>query len=93
MECKHCIDAHNICLVPVDLKLPLEKYIQKLDTVRLIRTSGRLGVIQARNLGALYARGDILIFLDSHVECFPGKYYNYIFFKNIFSFRFIFSNY
>ncbi|XP_059169187.1 polypeptide N-acetylgalactosaminyltransferase 13-like [Physella acuta] len=58
----------------VDLKVPLEKYVQKLDTVRLIRTSGRLGVAQAKNLGALYATGDVLIFLDSHVECFPGWY-------------------
>ncbi|XP_055869385.1 polypeptide N-acetylgalactosaminyltransferase 1-like [Biomphalaria glabrata] len=56
------------------LKQPLEKYIQSLIKVRLIRTTRRLGISQGRNLGYQYAKGNIIVFMDSHAECLPGWY-------------------
>uniref|UniRef100_A0A667W988 Polypeptide N-acetylgalactosaminyltransferase n=1 Tax=Myripristis murdjan TaxID=586833 RepID=A0A667W988_9TELE len=54
------------------LKTRLEKYVQKLKIVRVLRQRERKGLITARLLGAQAARGEVLTFLDSHCECFPG---------------------
>ena len=40
--------------------------------VRVIRPEGRLGIARARNLGASWARGDVLVFSDAHVDAPPG---------------------
>lgn len=54
------------------LKFQLEEYISNLERVRLIRTNKREGLVRARLIGATYATGDVLTFLDCHCECVPG---------------------
>ena len=39
------------------------------DTVKIFRNSERLGLIGTRTLGAKYASGDVIVFLDAHCEC------------------------
>lgn len=45
-----------------------EKFIQNLPKIRYIRAEKRLGLIQARILGAKLATAEILTFLDCHIE-------------------------
>ncbi|MEQ2172125.1 Polypeptide N-acetylgalactosaminyltransferase 4 [Goodea atripinnis] len=54
------------------LKSQLAEYISNLERVRLIRTNKREGLVRARLIGATYATGDVLTFLDCHCECVPG---------------------
>ncbi|XP_005863685.1 PREDICTED: polypeptide N-acetylgalactosaminyltransferase 15 isoform X2 [Myotis brandtii] len=54
------------------LKTALSEYVARLEGVRLLRSSKRLGAIGARMLGATRATGDVLVFMDSHCECHPG---------------------
>ncbi|XP_046574263.1 polypeptide N-acetylgalactosaminyltransferase 1-like [Haliotis rubra] len=54
------------------LKTPLEEHIAPLVKVQLIRTKTRQGVARARLVGYSVARAPVLIFMDSHTECFPG---------------------
>ena len=51
------------------LKTPLENYIAVLPKTRMIRQSVRKGLMVTRMVGARNATGDVLVFLDAHIEC------------------------
>lgn len=50
----------------------LERHLQLLPSTRLARLNGRNGLMRARNVAASLAEGDVLMFLDSHVEVTNG---------------------
>ena len=54
------------------LKADLDQYIEKFKKVKIIRSPERIGLTQARLLGADNAVGDVLVFLDSHCEATFG---------------------
>ncbi|ESO84542.1 hypothetical protein LOTGIDRAFT_131969 [Lottia gigantea] len=54
------------------LKAPLDRYISKLEKVKLIRSPTRIGLTRARILGFEASKSKTVTFLDSHCECFPG---------------------
>uniref|UniRef100_A0A6A7FXF7 Polypeptide N-acetylgalactosaminyltransferase n=3 Tax=Hirondellea gigas TaxID=1518452 RepID=A0A6A7FXF7_9CRUS len=55
------------------LGVKLEKYVATLPvSVRVLRTVTRSGLIRARLLGALQVTGQVITFLDAHVECTEG---------------------
>ncbi|XP_072892304.1 polypeptide N-acetylgalactosaminyltransferase 6-like [Hemitrygon akajei] len=56
----------------VNLKEPLDRYMENLPLVKVLRNSARKGLVSARLLGSSVATGEVLAFLDSHCECFEG---------------------
>ncbi|ESP03205.1 hypothetical protein LOTGIDRAFT_137845, partial [Lottia gigantea] len=55
------------------LKTPLEEYlVANLPQVKLIRSDTRIGLVRARLKAVEQAKFGILVFLDSHIECFQG---------------------
>ena len=66
---------HEIILIDdksdIDIKPELESHIQSNNLgniVKIFTPPERLGLIRARIFGSRRATGDVLIFLDSHVE-------------------------
>ncbi|NXX71517.1 GALT6 acetylgalactosaminyltransferase, partial [Spizella passerina] len=51
------------------LKEELDRYVEQLQIVRVVRQRERKGLITARLLGASVASGEVLTFLDAHCEC------------------------
>ena len=62
-------------IIKAHLGKPLEDYLGKLPRVKLVRSQSRGGLIKARLEGASHARGEVLIFLDSHCEASEGNIY------------------
>jgi len=57
-----------------ELKKPFDEYCEKHfgDIVKILRPPKRLGLIAAKNYGAKYATGDVVVFLDAHIEANAG---------------------
>jgi len=56
-----------------ELKGKLDRYIERFDgKVRVVRKSERQGLIRAKLVGAKEARGEVVVFLDSHCEANEG---------------------
>lgn len=55
------------------MKESLDAHVSQLSIpVKVIHTQERVGLIQARLMGAKVATGEVLTFLDAHCECTQG---------------------
>lgn len=54
------------------LKEPLDQFMEQFQKVKIVRAIERQGLIRARLRGYREAVGDVLVFLDSHIECAEG---------------------
>ncbi len=57
-----------------EVKKPLDDYCKKHfgNIVKILRAPKRLGLIAAKNYGGRVATGDVVVFLDAHIEANAG---------------------
>ena len=54
------------------LAAPLAAWVAARHKVRLLRNTGRLGLIRSKNRGAKEAAASVVVFLDAHCEVNTG---------------------
>lgn len=56
------------------LKDALDEHVKNLQvSTKVLRSKKRIGLVNARLLGANKAKGEVLTFLDAHCECTVGR--------------------
>jgi hypothetical protein len=55
------------------LQKPLEKYFRDYPKVKIVRSPERGGLTKARIRGFDVSTGEVVVFLDSHIECTEGE--------------------
>lgn len=64
----------NVSLLIEFLRKPLDEYAAQLNVpTRVLRSDKRVGLVNARLMGANEAKGEVLTFLDAHCECTAGR--------------------
>ena len=61
-----------ISLALAHLGQQLDDFVVNVEKLKVVRAKKREGLIRARLLGSAIAKGEVLTFLDSHVECTKG---------------------
>ena len=51
-----------------DLHEAVQAEVEDLPIVKMVRSPTQVGVVQARMLGVQFAKGEVLVFLDSHCK-------------------------
>lgn len=54
------------------LGAPLDKYVEQFEFMRVHRAKERLGTMRSRVVGTNMAKGEVVVFLDSHTEVNVG---------------------
>lgn len=72
-----CPPAHEVIVVDDASDEPVDKRLSSFPDVRVVRNDKRIGVAPSRNVGAVHATGDILVFLDSHMRM-PLDWLHYV---------------
>ena len=70
---KHVLHTKYVSQCTEHLKRPLDKYFRDHPKVKVLRAPKRGGLIKARLLGFAITTGEVVVFLDSHIECTEGK--------------------
>lgn len=75
MACQNRTMNFYFRLSPLDfLKAPLDEHVKSLQvSTKVLRSRKRIGLVNARLMGANEATGEVITFLDAHCECTVGR--------------------